>query len=155
MKSDNVKQLPPCWNISEVREHLHRFLAPVLESAMMGDSTVHLETLRWLSYFLPFALRPTTLQLTTRHHAYIDLIPSPLLRDHLIKAGDDTVIKFLTELGPVTYETKEQGPLTIWGSDYLHESGWEFSSEFLDRWKDLLTRDWSERANYWRHETDR
>jgi Domain of unknown function (DUF3425) len=136
--------------IATVRRGLYLRLAPVLDLNVLTNPRLHLSTLAALGPSLPPSLRPTSLQLQRPHHAYIDLIPSPTLRDSLIRAGVDIANTFLTEVCTFVYETEDLGQLTIWGRDYLNVMSWEFSGEVLKRWPNLLTAEWRERANFWR-----
>ncbi|EED24175.1 conserved hypothetical protein [Talaromyces stipitatus ATCC 10500] len=137
-------------DISLVRRNLHLQLAPVLDLHIISNPQLHLSTLAAIGPSLPPALQPTLLQLQTPHHAYIDLIPSPNLRDALIQAGFAVANSFLTEVCTFVYETEDLGQLTIWGRDYLNVMSWEFSEGVLKAWPNLLTAEWRERANFWR-----
>jgi hypothetical protein len=136
MDSEEVDRLN-LWNIAEVRQQLHILLGPVLRNTIC-DPHLHLPTLASIKSMLPRSLQPTALQLSKPHHAHIDLIPSPKLRDRLIQAEEETAIGFLTDLGAVIYDTEDQGHVTIRGQSYLDETKWEFSAEFLERWSIIL-----------------
>lgn len=137
-------------DIAAVRRDLHLQLAPVLDLNIISNPQLHLSTLSAIGPSLPPALQPTLLQLQTPHHAYIDLIPSPTLRDSLIQAGFAVANSFLTEVCTFVYETEDLGQLTIWGRNYLNVMSWEFSEQVLKAWPNLLTEEWRERANFWR-----
>ncbi|OKL59906.1 hypothetical protein UA08_04550 [Talaromyces atroroseus] len=137
-------------DIATVRRDLHMRLSPVLDLNILTNPRLHLSALAALGPSLPPSLRPTVLQLQRPHHAYIDLIPSPTLRDSLIRAGVEIANTFLTEVCTFVYETEDLGQLTIWGRDYLNVMSWEFSEEVLKAWPNLLTTEWRERANFWR-----
>jgi len=140
-------------DIAEVRRDLHEMMAPILDLNILTDPQLHLRTLATLGPSLPAALQPTYLQLQTPHHIYIDLIPSPLLRDELIKAGFETANAFLTEVCTFVYETEDHKQVIIWGEDYLSEFSWEFSEEVLNKWGDTILRgDWRSRTNFWRRQ---
>jgi hypothetical protein len=139
-------------NIAAVRQDLHERLAPVLDLHILTNPQLHLTTLAALAPSLPPTLQPTFLQLHTPHHAYIDLIPSPSLRNRLIQAGFETANGFLTEVCTFVYETEDRGQLIIWGDDHLSEFAWEFSAEVLEQWRSILTEEWRERANFWRRQ---
>lgn len=139
-------------NIATVRRDLHERLAAVLDMNVLSHPQRHLSTLAALAPSLPPSLQPTLLQLQTPHHAYIDLIPSPTLRDNLIRAGFETANAFLTAACAFVYETEDLGQLTIWGQDYFNEMSWEFSEEVLKAWPGLLTPEWRDRANFWRRQ---
>jgi hypothetical protein len=140
-------------DIATVRRYLHERMAAVLDMNMLSHPQRHLSTLAALGPSLPPSLKPTLLQLQTPHHAYIDLIPSPTLRDTLIRAGVETANAFLmTAACALVYETEDLGQLTIWGQDYFNEMSWEFSEDVLKAWPGLLTSEWRDRANFWRRQ---
>lgn len=127
--------------------------APILEIPVISNPQTHLATLAALSPSLPSALRPTQAQLTTPHHAFIDMIPSAVLRDRLIAIGPEHANTFLTEACTMTCEIEDTGQMTIWGEDWLNEFSWEFSAAVLERWRGwLLTAEWGQRANFWRRQ---
>ncbi|KAH8697373.1 hypothetical protein BGW36DRAFT_295889 [Talaromyces proteolyticus] len=140
------------YDIATLRRELHEQLAAVLDMNVLSHPQLHLSTLAAIGPSLPPPLRPTLLQLQTPHHAYIDLIPSPTLRDLLIQTGFETANAFLTEVCTFVYETEDLGQLTIWGQDYLNEMSWEFSEAVLKAWPGLLTAEWRVRANFWRRQ---
>lgn len=135
--------------MSQVRATLHSLFNPILE---FPDPQQHLSLLAALAPSLPTQLRPTDLQLQTPHHIYIDLIPSPSLRNRLITAGASTATMFLQQTSIFASDSVEDhGQLTIWGEDILNEFSWEFSAEVLEQWGGwLLPSEWGERANFWR-----
>lgn len=139
-------------SIATVRHDLHKRLAAVLDVNVLSHPQRHLSTLAALGPSLPSSLQPTPLQLRTPHHAYIDLIPSPTLRDTLIHAGFETANAFLTAACTFVYEAEDLGQLTIWGQDYFNEMSWEFSEEVLKAWPNVLTAEWRDRANFWRRQ---
>ncbi|KAL2006097.1 hypothetical protein VTN00DRAFT_9751 [Thermoascus crustaceus] len=141
--------------MAAVRRDLQERLAPVL---MIADQQLHLHlhltTLAPLAPSLPASLKPTALQLRTPHHGYIDLIPSPSLRDRLIGAGTQTASAFLNEvLCAFVYDVEDRGQVIVWGDDHLSEFSWEFSAEALERWGGwVLTDEWRGRAKFWRRQ---
>lgn len=140
-------------DIAIVRRDLHERMAALLDVNVLSHAQHHLSTLAALGPSLPPPLQPTLLQLQTPHHAYIDLIPSPTLREALIQAGVETANAFLlTAACTFFYETEDLGQLTIWGQDYLNEMSWEFSEDVLKAWPGLLTAEWRDRANFWRRQ---
>ncbi|KAK2760747.1 hypothetical protein FQN54_001983 [Arachnomyces sp. PD_36] len=138
-------------NMSQVRTYLHSLFQPILDCTDTSPQQ-HLSLLASLSPSLPSQLRPTDLQLSTPHHLYIDLLPSPSLRNRLITAGPTTANVFLQQVCTFASDSLEnRGQLTIWGEDVLNEFSWEFSAEILEQWGGwLLPREWGERANFWR-----
>lgn len=140
-------------NIREIRRSLHQTFAPVIEMPIISDPQAHLTALANLAPSLPYSLKPTQLQLITPHHAYIDLIPSPSLRDRLIAIGPANCNTFLTEVCTIACDIEDNGQMTIWGEDWLNEFSWEFSAAVLERWGGwLLTSEWGQRANFWRRQ---
>ncbi|KAF2016832.1 hypothetical protein BU24DRAFT_459954 [Aaosphaeria arxii CBS 175.79] len=91
---------------------------------------------------LPTSLSPTALQQTIKHHPWLDLFPFPKLRDNILLAlqgGQHDEEEMIHELVCDFLNLSATGSavLIIWG-DCWDENGWEFSSEFFDRWRDLL-----------------
>lgn len=140
-------------NIREIRRSLHQTFAPLLEIPVISNPQTHLATLAALEPTLPSSLKPTQLQLSTPHHAYIDMLPSPLLRDRLIAIGPANANTFLTEACTIVCEIEDTGQMTVWGEDWLNDFSWEFSASVLERWGGwLLTVEWGQRANFWRRQ---
>ncbi|KAL2430516.1 hypothetical protein ABEF95_009410 [Exophiala dermatitidis] len=140
-------------NLIEIRRTLHRWFAPLLDIAVTYNPQSHLTTLAALEPSLPGSLKPSQLQLTTPHNAYIDMIPSPSLRDSLIAIGPANANTFLTEACTIACDIEDTGQMTVWGEDWLNEFSWEFSSSVLERWGGwLLTAEWGQRANFWRRQ---
>ncbi|KAK5073727.1 hypothetical protein LTS08_002175 [Lithohypha guttulata] len=140
-------------NIREIRRSLHQLFSSIIDIPIISDPQAHLTALVSLAPSLPYALKPTQLQLTTPHHAYIDLIPSPSLRDRLIAIGPANCNTFLMEVCTIACEIEDNGQMTVWGEDWLNEFSWEFSAAVLERWGGwLLTNEWGQRANFWRRQ---
>lgn len=140
-------------SIAEIRRSLHVMFAPILEIAVISNPQNHLATLAALSPSLPSQLRPTVLQLQTPHHAYIDMIPSPSLRDRLIAVGPANSNTFMTQACTIACDIEDTGQMTVWGEDWLNEFAWEFSAPVLERWGGwLLPQEWGQRANFWRRQ---
>lgn len=140
-------------NITEIRRSLHVMFAPILEIAVISNPQNHLATLAALSASLPQQLKPTALQLQTPHHAYIDMIPSPSLRDRLIAVGPANSNTFMTQACTIACDIEDSGQMTVWGEDWLNEFAWEFSASVLERWGGwLLPSEWGQRANFWRRQ---
>lgn len=140
-------------NIREIRRSLHQFFAPLLEIPVISNPQTHLATLAALEPTLPNSLKPTQLQLSTPHHAYIDMLPSPILRDRLIAIGPANANTFLTEVCTIACDIEDTGQMTIWGEDWLNDFSWEFSASVLERWGGwLLGIEWGQRANFWRRQ---
>ncbi|KAE8550738.1 hypothetical protein EYB25_006966 [Talaromyces marneffei] len=80
---------------------------------------------------LPLALQPTTTQYKVPHHPWLDLIPIPKMRDHLIRAGDSIDdVKLCYDM--CGYRVPETGIL-IWKEPW-DPSGWEVTERFLQLW---------------------
>ncbi|KAJ9607515.1 hypothetical protein H2200_007593 [Cladophialophora chaetospira] len=140
-------------NVREIRRTLHQIFAPLLEIHVISNPQAHLATLAAMEPTLPSSLKPSQLQLTTPHHAYIDMLPSPSLRDRLIAIGPGNANKFLTEACTIVCDVEDTGQMIIWGEDYLNEFSWEFSANVLGQWGNwLLTPEWGQRANFWRRQ---
>ncbi len=140
-------------NIPEIRHSLHALFTPLLEMSVMANPQTHLATLAALAPTLPLQLKPTELQLRTPHHAYIDMIPSPMLRDRLITIGPANSNTFMSQACTIACDIEDTGQMTVWGEDWLNEFSWEFSADVLERWGGwLLTREWGQRANFWRRQ---
>ena len=140
-------------NIAEIRRTLHRLFAPILDIPIISNPQNHLATLAALASTLPPSLKPTELQLSTPHHAYIDMIPSPTLRDKLIAIGPANSNTFMTQVCTIALDIEDTGQIIIWGEDWLNDFSWEFSATVLERWGGwLLTQEWGQRANFWRRQ---
>ncbi|KIW31433.1 uncharacterized protein PV07_03083 [Cladophialophora immunda] len=140
-------------NIREIRRSLHQMFSPLLEIPVISNPQTHLATLAALEPSLPSSLKPSPLQLSTPHHAYIDMIPSPSLRDRLIAIGPANANTFLTEACTIACDIEDTGQMIVWGEDWLNEFSWEFSASVLERWGGwLLTSEWGQRANFWRRQ---
>ena len=140
-------------NIREIRRSLHQLFTPIIDIPIISDPQAHLTALANLAPALPYSLKPTQLQLTTPHHAYIDLVPSPALRDRLIAIGPANCNTFLMEVCTIACDIEDHGQMTIWGEDWLNDFSWEFSAAVLERWGGwFLTNEWGQRANFWRRQ---
>ena len=141
------------YSIREIRRTLHEMFAPLLDIPVISNPQTHLAALANLGTTLPSPLKPTQLQLTTPHHAFIDMIPSPTLRDRLIAIGPANSNTFLMEVCTITCGIEDTGQMTVWGEDWTNEFAWEFSAAVLERWGGwLLSPEWGQRANFWRRQ---
>jgi hypothetical protein len=91
---------------------------------------------------MPSNLAPTSLQLTTRHHPWLDLFPIPRMRDNMLTAisvlspeEEQSLFDDIMESGTGTKD--EWGGLFVWGEPCDPQS-WEVSIPFLQRWGWLL-----------------
>ncbi|GAD92015.1 succinate semialdehyde dehydrogenase, putative [Paecilomyces variotii No. 5] len=83
---------------------------------------------------LPPSLQPTELQCTIPHHPWFDIIPSPQMRDNLIRAGDtfDDAQLCHDMCGYQSAITGRRG-IIVWGTSW-DGSCWELTEDFLKRW---------------------
>lgn len=96
---------------------------------------------------LPYHLHPTSLQLRTFHHPYLDVIASPLLRDNILIAtlSDEQEDQLCMDL-------HSNGSITVWGSQPWSSMGWEVSQDFADRWGWILDLETIRSSDFWRTE---
>ncbi|KAK8096201.1 hypothetical protein PG999_014223 [Apiospora kogelbergensis] len=105
----------------------------------------------------PSSLIPTRMQLSTRHHPWLDLFPFPKLRDNLLLANaimppedEQRLYDDIMESGG---SRSEWAGLVVWGEPWDPQS-WEISLPFLQRWGWLIS-DCPEiitSTNYWRNQ---
>ncbi|KAM5358322.1 hypothetical protein ACJZ2D_015391 [Fusarium nematophilum] len=104
----------------------------------------------------PRGLTPTTIQLSTPHHPWVDLFPWPKLRDRIIylcyiaEAMDDDDLCFdMAEFDAP--RDRESVSLIVWGEPW-DPRGWEATVPFLRKWGWLLEgcTELLEGTNYWR-----
>ncbi|CAG9948168.1 unnamed protein product [Clonostachys rosea f. rosea IK726] len=100
-------------------------------------------------------LRPTALQLTVRHHPWIDLIPVPRLRDNILLSIREDLhdnIALAVDILDVQDRGSEAAGLIVWGESW-DPSGWEISVPFLRKWGGLLEgcSGMLVATNCWRH----
>ncbi|VUC25155.1 unnamed protein product [Clonostachys rosea] len=79
-------------------------------------------------------LGPTLLQLTVKHHPWIDLWPFPTMRDNILSCGeeyDDT--ELCLDLVENYCGPSGMSGFRVWG-DPWHPRNWEISEEFLIKW---------------------
>ncbi|KAL4904259.1 hypothetical protein BDW74DRAFT_178841 [Aspergillus multicolor] len=84
---------------------------------------------------LPCALRPTPLQLSSIYHTWINLFPCAIMRDNLIRAGNEWDDEELCTDIMGFWDGNAQGPhgLIVWG-DPADPSAWEVSEGFVRKW---------------------
>jgi len=86
---------------------------------------------------VPTSLIPTSMQLRTRHHPWLDLFPLPKIRDNLLTAAGAITPEDEHRLFDDVMESgggkDEWAGLLIWGEPWDHQS-WEISGPFLRRW---------------------
>ncbi|KPM37567.1 hypothetical protein AK830_g9006 [Neonectria ditissima] len=99
----------------------------------------------------PVGLRPTTLQYSTEHHPWIDLLPIPRLRDNLLQRD----IESYDEAGLCCAFTgrghREGAGVIVWG-DSWDCNGWEVTEEFVRSWGWVIAGCWDlfRSTNRWR-----
>ena len=86
---------------------------------------------------MPSSLVPTSMQLTTRHHPWLDLFPIPRMRDNLLIATSilspqDEQMLFDDVMDPGGGKHEWTG-LFVWGEPWDPQS-WEVSIPFLRKW---------------------
>lgn len=107
----------------------------------------------------PATLRPTELQLSRRHHPWLDLLPSPRMRYNLFVAGivlgpedeemiHDQLFRDIIESGG---GQGEWTGIAVWGEPWDPKS-WEMSEPFVRRWEWLIEgcSDMMIATNHWR-----
>ena len=145
-----VRSFQPA-DLALVRQQLHYLFAPVIEVGERAPYD-HLAGLAALAQSLPPQLRATPLQLQIPHSVFIDMIPSPSLRDRLVALDPHFSAAFVSELCGFLYGADEPGKVTIWGNDWLKEDAWEFSTCVFPQWGGwLLTEEWMDRSRFWCH----
>jgi len=89
----------------------------------------------------PPSLRPTHLQKTIAHESWIDILPSPTMRDNIIgnqaNIDEDALCDDLVGGMPDGLSEIPDRGCILWG-DPWSEEGWEFSEGFVKKWRFLL-----------------
>lgn len=122
-----------------------------------------------LSTAAPHDLRPTSVQLCTPHHPYLDVMAPPAFRDNVLLACLDD------DVGEQLCYEMHVGSFTVWGEQPWNAMGmdfsfhvllfrfrggvlmmcglaWEVSQEFASSWFWLLDEGLIRTTNYWRGE---
>ena len=104
---------------------------------------------------VPSCLKPTSLQNSIPHEAWIDVLPYPALRDNIIKNQDtlDTDAlcdDFMGGMYEGLSEVENRG-MILWGEPWS-KNGWELSESFVRKWFFLLSgcEDLVASTNKWR-----
>ena len=108
----------------------------------------------WHVRSAPRALQPTELQRKVPHHPWIDLLPSPVMRDNLLLAGDTyEVMELCADLVGFFSADKGRTGMIVWGEPW-DIAGWEVTESFVRHWgwtiqgcEHLL-----QSTNYWREQ---
>lgn len=104
---------------------------------------------------MPTSLAPTSMQLKTRHHPWVDLFPLPTLRNNLLVAAQVLSPEDEQELYNDVLESgggrREWAGLVVWGEPW-DPKNWEVSEPFLKKWNWVLSgcQEILESTNYWR-----
>ena len=104
---------------------------------------------------MPSALVPTTMQLTTRHHPWLDLFPLPRIRDNLLIAlsvlSAEEEQRLFEDIVESDGAKNEWAGLVVWGEPWDPQN-WEVSLPFLQRWAWLVNGcpEIIKSTNYWR-----
>jgi hypothetical protein len=105
---------------------------------------------------IPAALRPTPLQQSAPHAAWIDVFPSPKMRDNMIRAQREHLFTSgelcADVLGGLSGKQNDvNSGLIVW-SDPWEPGGWELTEGFIGKWKFLIKgcNDLVESTNGWR-----
>ncbi|KAF3397080.1 hypothetical protein DPV78_007897 [Talaromyces pinophilus] len=103
---------------------------------------------------IPPTLQRTALQQSTPYPDWVDLLPSPQMRDNAIKTqhlftNKELAADILT--GMVGQEDRKHPGLLVW-SDPWDPSGWELTEGFVKKWGFLVQgcQDLVRSTNYWR-----
>ncbi|KAK5560072.1 hypothetical protein LTR46_001822 [Exophiala xenobiotica] len=109
---------------------------------------------------LPPGLQPTDLQKTISHHPQWDIFPDPVVRDNILRYGDENINDYefcLDLVGDGQYDglgecfTQEKNGLIIWGEPWDMD-GWEVTEAFARKYPFFLkgAHCFQERSNRWR-----
>lgn len=86
---------------------------------------------------VPISLMPTSMQLRTRHHPWLDLFPLPRMRDNLLAASATMSAEDEQQLFEDVMESgggrNEWAGLVVWGEPWDPQN-WEVSVPFLRNW---------------------
>lgn len=102
----------------------------------------------------PPSMHPTPLQVAIEHHPWIDLFPTPRMRDNFLRAiehpelcDEDELCRDLCQYG----DPNEKATLIVWGTPWDPMS-WEVSEKFLRKWGWMLIGCWEviDATNHWR-----
>lgn len=103
---------------------------------------------------IPTSLRPTPLQQSTSYPDWIDLLPSPRMRDNAIRAqhlftGSELCADLLG--GLMGRQNDVDSGLIVWSNPW-EPSGWELTEGFVRKWWFLIQgcTDLFESTNHWR-----
>lgn len=98
---------------------------------------------------LPVSLRPTALQLSTPHHPWLDLFPSPQMRDNLIVL--EPLVDEYELCEDLCNSMEGTAGIFVW-KDPWDPTGWEVTRSFMSAWGLAVHNCWDlfRSTNYWR-----
>lgn len=103
---------------------------------------------------LPESLQPTLLQRTHQHPEWIDIFPSPRMRDNAVRAHhlisrEELCADMLGRMSGGQYNTEPA--IMVWSNPW-EPAGWELSEAFIRKWWLLFNGcdDLFEATNRWR-----
>lgn len=108
---------------------------------------------------LPPGLQPTELQKTMAHHPQWDIFPDPVVRDNILRYGEQNIddMEFCLDLvgdgqtaGTEEF-TQEKNGLIVWGEPWALE-GWEVTEAFARKYPFFIkgAHSLQENSNRWR-----
>lgn len=95
---------------------------------------------------LPASLEPTELQKAMAHHPQWDIIPDPVVRDNVLRYGEENIddvelcldmVGGAGELEGIVGDTQEKTGLIVWGEPWDVDS-WEVTGAFARKWAFML-----------------
>lgn len=94
---------------------------------------------------LPISLEPTELQKAMAHHPQWDIVPDPVVRDNILRHGEENINDVelcLDMVGGNDYinlagDSQEKTGLIVWGEPWDLE-GWEVTEGFARKWGWML-----------------
>lgn len=109
---------------------------------------------------LPPGLQPTELQKTMAHHPQWDIFPDPVVRDNILRYGEQNIndLEFCLDLvgdgqieGTDQCYTQETNGLIVWGEPWAMD-GWEVTEAFARKYPFFIkgAHAFQENSNRWR-----
>ena len=98
---------------------------------------------------LPASLQPTALQLSTPHHPWLDLFPSPQMRDNLIAL--EPLVDEYRLCEDLCNSMEGTAGILVW-KDPWDPTGWEVTRSFMSVWGLTVHNCWDlfRSTNHWR-----
>lgn len=100
------------------------------------------------------ALQPTNLQRQIPHHPWIDILPSPVMRDNLLLARDTyDVMELCADLVGFFSADKGRTGMVVWREPW-DIAGWEVTESFVNYWGWTIQgcEQLIQSTNYWREQ---